>query len=361
MTHTNLHSEASNSQNISMKAPNLLLFGNPLLDVTVKVSDDELLKKYNLDRNGQAEVSLDKLTNIFNDARARYRTFKYSLGGSSLNSARILATLGQRNLLFFGAIGNDQNGKVVREILKRSGVNSCLQELNTRTGTCVCLYQGSDRSLIANIGAALKCEKSHIEANISKFETDVEYYYIEGFFIPEKMDICRYLYNKYSQNLNTLLITNLNAPYIVKNFQKDITWLVKKADIVFGNRDEFEELASINGLASMDDLIADLLGGYTKTHRQKVIIITDGSNPVLCYEGNVNGIETNIIEVPKVKHDKIIDTTGAGDSFVSGFLYALMKGSDMRQCIELGCKISSIVIQTIGCNLPKNINVEELS
>lgn len=53
----------------------------------------------------------------------RYRTFKYSLGGSGLNSSRILATLGQRNLMFFGAIGDDQNGKVVKEILKRSGVN----------------------------------------------------------------------------------------------------------------------------------------------------------------------------------------------------------------------------------------------
>ena len=54
-----------------MKSPSLLLFGNPLLDVTVQVSDDELLKKYSLDRNGQAEVSLDTLSNLFNDARER--------------------------------------------------------------------------------------------------------------------------------------------------------------------------------------------------------------------------------------------------------------------------------------------------
>lgn len=55
-----------------MKSPKLLLFGNPLLDVTVKISNDELLKKYDIERNGQAEVPLDKLINLFNDARARY-------------------------------------------------------------------------------------------------------------------------------------------------------------------------------------------------------------------------------------------------------------------------------------------------
>jgi hypothetical protein len=57
-----------------MNAPKLLVFGNPLLDVTVQISNDEILRKYSLDRNGQAEVSLEKLNNIFNDARARYAT-----------------------------------------------------------------------------------------------------------------------------------------------------------------------------------------------------------------------------------------------------------------------------------------------
>lgn len=54
----------------------------------------------------------------------RYKTMKFSLGGSSLNSARILAAMGQQDLLFFGAIGEDQNGKIVKEILKRSMVNA---------------------------------------------------------------------------------------------------------------------------------------------------------------------------------------------------------------------------------------------
>lgn len=231
-----------------------------------------------------------------------------------------------------------------------------LQQLKEiKTGTCLCLCQGEDRSLTANIGAALKVEKSFVESNLKDLKCDPELYYIEGFFIPEKMDICRFLYEKYSQNPNTILITNLNAPYIVKTFPKDITWLTRKADVVFGNRDEFEELANMNGYQNMEDLLTSLLNEYTNTSRNKVIVVTDGANPVYFCQGNSvsSTIEADQVQVPQVNATDIIDTTGAGDSFVAGFIHGLMEGKPTRECIELGCEISARVIKVLGCNLPK--------
>lgn len=228
--------------------------------------------------------------------------------------------------------------------------------MKIRTGTVVCLCQGSDRSLVANIGAALKCEKSHVVKELNNFTTDPKFYYIEGFFIPEKMEICRELYARYSQNPNTLLITNLNAPYIIKSHQKDVTWMVKKADIIFGNRDEFEELATINGFQTMDDLFSDLFALYSKEMRQKILVVTDGANDVIFYKIDANGFESGCVNVPEVNKEDIIDTTGAGDSFVAGFIYELMRGKDIRECIEYGVYISSQVIKAIGCNLPPQKN-----
>lgn len=128
-----------------------------MLDIAVKIEDDVLLVKYNLESNGQKEVSLEELSKLIGDAKARYgrnllycscrsidlisekkfvdtqgqshiyyryKTMKFSLGGSSLNSSRILSAMGQKDLLFYGAIGDDQNGKIVKEILKRSAVNA---------------------------------------------------------------------------------------------------------------------------------------------------------------------------------------------------------------------------------------------
>lgn len=164
------------------------------------------------------------------------------------------------------------------------------------------------------------------------------------------------LYEKYSKS--SLLITNLNAPYIVKNFQKDVTWMVKKADVIFGNRDEFEELANINGFDSINDLFTHLFSSYSKALQQKIIVITDGADDVVYYKGDVNGIESESVAVPRVKKEDIIDTTGAGDSFVAGFLYEFLRGKDTRDCIDFGITISSQVIRTIGCNLPKKGSIE---
>jgi adenosine kinase len=221
-----------------------------------------------------------------------------------------------------------------------------------RTGTVVCLCKGSDRSLVANIGAALKCEKKFVDNELGNFTTDPKFYYIEGFFIPDKMDICRSVYERYSTNPNCQFITNLNAPYIIKNFQKDITWMVKKADVVFGNRDEFEELAKINGFDTMEDLFTELFASYSNKLIQKKIVVTDGSNDVVFYKGDANGIESGSVNVPEVSKKEIVDTTGAGDSFVAGFIYELLRGKDIRECIEVGINISSQVIRVIGCNLP---------
>jgi sugar/nucleoside kinase (ribokinase family) len=54
----------------------------------------------------------------------RYKTFSYSLGGSGLNTCRILANgIGEKDLKFFGAIGQDKNGKLVKDIVKKAGVD----------------------------------------------------------------------------------------------------------------------------------------------------------------------------------------------------------------------------------------------
>jgi hypothetical protein len=56
----------------SRQTSKLIIFGNPLLDITVQINDDELLQKYNLETNGQKEVSLEKLGKLIGDAKERY-------------------------------------------------------------------------------------------------------------------------------------------------------------------------------------------------------------------------------------------------------------------------------------------------
>lgn len=50
--------------------------------------------------------------------------FKVCLGGSGLNSSRILVGLGEKDLQFFGSIGRDENGAIAQKIIKDSGVDA---------------------------------------------------------------------------------------------------------------------------------------------------------------------------------------------------------------------------------------------
>jgi len=50
--------------------------------------------------------------------------------------------------------------------------------------------------------------------------------------------------------------------------------------------------------------------------------------------------------VPK---EDIVDTNGAGDSFVGGFLAAYSQGKEVEECVHAGIKMATIVVQRLGC------------
>ena len=64
----------------------------------------------------------------------------------------------------------------------------------------------------------------------------------------------------------------------------------------------------------------------------------------------------NIIEKPAIKIEKLMDTTGAGDAFWSGFLFAYIKEKPIEDCLQIALKLAALKLQNIG-RLPDNINV----
>ncbi len=52
-----------------------------------------------------------------------------------------------------------------------------------------------------------------------------------------------------------------------------------------------------------------------------------------------------------------MDTNGAGDGFVAGFLAQFIKKEDLEKCIRCAIWSSSLVIQQSGCNFPDNHNI----
>lgn len=77
-------------------------------------------------------------------------------------------------------------------------------------------------------------------------------------------------------------------------------------------------------------------------------MITQGKEPTLVAKGG------NVTKhaVPPVAASDIVDTNGAGDAFVGGFLAAFIKGKDIAECCKAGNFAASVIIKTAGTALP---------
>lgn len=90
------------------------------------------------------------------------------------------------------------------------------------------------------------------------------------------------------------------------------------------------------------------------TKRARVAIITQGSDPVLLAE---NGVVTEV-PVDKLAVNDIVDTNGAGDAFVGGFLAQLVQTKNYVECIKCGIWAATQIIQRSGCTFEGKANYD---
>merc|ERR1719160_1151159 len=128
---------------------------------------------------------------------------------------------------------------------------------------------------------------------------------------------------------NGLYCLNLSAPFImqVPPFKAVVSELLPYVDFLFGNETEFQTWADVEGWETKDlQFVATRLSLVPSVKgRKRTVVCTQGTEPtIVC----INGICTKYPVVP-LAPEKVVDTNGAGDAYVGGFLAALAKGQDM--------------------------------
>jgi sugar/nucleoside kinase (ribokinase family) len=73
-------------------------------------------------------------------------------------------------------------------------------------------------------------------------------------------------------------------------------------------------------------------------------------------EGSVVVTKDETVIVPAAPVHEVLDTTGAGDLFASGFLHGYLRGWSHEQCAKLGAKCAAEVIQHIGARTMKPLS-----
>merc|ERR1711933_134171 len=150
-----------------------------------------------------------------------------------------------------------------------------------------------------------------------------------------------------------LYCMNLSAPFImqVPPFKACLDATMPDIDFLFGNETEAQTWADVSGWDCTDvAFIATRLSLIpTKKSRKRTVVITQGKDPTIVA---INGHVTQYPITP-LPAEKLVDTNGAGDAYVGGFLAALSEGLPIDRCCAAGAYAASVIVQHSGCTYPE--------
>ena len=306
----------------------ILGIGNAIVDVICKV-EDSFLEQHSLTKSTMKLVDEKEFKKLLTNLKIEETVS----GGSVANSIVGLSQLGN-NVGFIGKISDDELGKKYEDGLKKENVEYFYlkKKEEVPTGTCLILITpDSERTMVTFLGTAGKINENDIDTNAIKKS---EILFLEGYLWDEGEP--RKAFDK-AINCANKVAMSLSDLFCVERHKKHFLNLVKqKLDITFANE---KEIMSLIDTKNFDDVIQ-----FSKEIK-KLIIITRGSKGALA----VNNEE--VFECSTQKGLKIIDLTGAGDLFASGFLDSHVKGKKLKECLQNGTKMSSKIIQVIGARL----------
>jgi len=305
--------------------------GNAIMDIIIEINDSELsglgLKKgnFHLMDEKEAKALLMKLEGMKTTILP---------GGSGANTIYGVSLLGGKSA-FSGKLGIDNFGRIYESETVRSGVKATFGKHETiPTGYAITfITPDKERTFAVYPGAAATMEERDI--NIGDIGRS-RIFHVEGYMLEERRmrDVSISVIEQ-AKRSGAKISLDLGDPGIVSRNRNSIVNIVEQyADIVFANEQESMHFSLREGEKAAE-YIAGLAGiGIVKL-----------------------GAKGSIIRSGKATHriaafnSSVVDTTGAGDMYASGFLYCLSNGYGLDVCGTLGSYFASKVIGKIGARL----------
>ena len=304
----------------------ILGIGNAIVDVICKV-EENFISENNLTK-GTMKLIFDEFE--FKKLISNLKIEKTVSGGSVANSIVGLSQQGNE-VAFIGKISDDELGEKYEIGLKKEKVKFIYSKKKETlpTGTCLILITpDSERTMCTFLGTAGKINENDINKNEIKKS---EIVFLEGYLWDEGGP--KKAFDKAINHSNKSAMT-LSDKFCVDRHKSHFLDLVRnKLDITFANE---EEIKSLINAKTFDEVIQ-----FAKQIK-KLLIITRGSKGAI-------SINNDKVEEVKAKKDlQIVDLTGAGDLFASGYLHGYLNKFSEKDCLEIGTKMSSKIIQQIG-------------
>ena len=310
----------------------ILGIGNAIVDVFVKV-DDNFLSKNNLTKGSMKLIEKDE----FETLKDTIKIEKIEAGGSVANTMAGISHLGG-NSSFIGKVNSDEFGRIYKKSLEKIKVDFPYSEKkeNLSTGTSIIfITPDSERTMCTYLGISSQLSKDDINEEHIK---DHELIFLEGYLWDKGVseEMFKHVINLAKKN-NTEIAMSLSDIFCVTRHRNDFfKLLMNDLNILIGNENE------INELVQKDNLL-DSINELKKT--KKIIVITRSEN------GSLAILNNEITKCESIKVEKVLDLTGAGDLFASGFLKEYLDKSNIKKCLQSGSDLAAKIIQKIGARL----------
>ncbi len=303
--------------------------GNALVDV-IAHAPDSFLDEHNLVKGWMDLIDTDRALELY---RALGSAVEMS-GGSAANTMCGVASFGG-TAAYVGKVSDDELGKVFGHDLLAVGVQFKPGDHRNAvpTGRCIIVVTpDAERTMNTYLGASSLLGVSDVDDVVVAAG---QVLYMEGYLYdrPEAKQAFRHAAG-IAHGAARMVSLTLSDSFCVDRHRDDFLSLVDdEVDLLFGNQ---AELLALYQTESFDEAIAVL------RTQCPLAAVTVGAN------GSIIVTPDDMIEVPAVPVRKVIDTTGAGDLFASGFLHGLTRGLSLGECGRLGSVAAAEVISHVG-------------
>jgi sugar/nucleoside kinase (ribokinase family) len=280
------------------------------------------------------------------------KSMHFSIGGNAANNAVGIARLGLKTAVV-ATIGDGWTDKQALDILKREEVETKFVDIKSgqQAFGVIINYQG-ERTIL-----------SYYSDSSCNWPTD-ETLEASWIYLTSMGEGYEDFYEKavaWANNKGAKVAFNPGTRQI-KAGLNHLKYAYEKTEIVFVNKEEAEELLGKPQDTNIKELLQEL-----RSVGPQVVIITDGGEGAYLYDGQ------KYLHMPIVPAE-VVQRTGAGDAFGSGFLGAFIQGKPVEECLRWGTVNSASVLGHVGpqigllgparmkewLELNKDVKVEEI-
>lgn len=308
----------------------VVALGNAVVDVLASTTD-EFLAAEGLVKGSMRLISAEQATDLY----SRMGPGQEVSGGSAANTLAGLAALGQQ-CGFIGQVADDQLGEVFAHDMRSVGIafDTPPRDGPPSTGRVLILVApDGERTMSTALGAAHYLLESALNVDMV---ANCRYLLIEGYLWdpPEPRAAIRKAM-AIAKAAGGEIVFALSALFLLDLYRDDFIALIDEGmiDILFCNE---EEVAALMPGVPMEEVIATL------SAKVPTLVVTRSERGAMAVQDGVHA------EVPAEPVARVIDTTGAGDTFTSGFLAGQLQGRSLADSLTMGAICAAECISHIG-------------